>query len=83
MELDSEGDEDGGDDKVVVDVEQRPSSSLQERMIGRQLDHVLVSPTWLKPFQLTSTLEAPAVVFNESLFSPEPLSSVGVSCRWS
>ncbi|XP_051279161.1 centrosomal protein of 78 kDa [Dicentrarchus labrax] len=41
VESDSEGEEDEEEEKVVVEVEQRPSSlSLQERITGRQVEHL-------------------------------------------
>ncbi|XP_035513526.1 centrosomal protein of 78 kDa [Morone saxatilis] len=41
VESDSEGEEDEEEENVVVEVEQRPSSrSLQERITGRQVEHL-------------------------------------------
>lgn len=46
VESDSEGEEDEEEEDVVVEVEQRPSSlSLQDRITGRQLEHMQVSQT--------------------------------------
>ena len=48
MESDSEEEEE--EEEVVVEVEQRPSSlSVQDRITGRQLEHLQVSHSRLAP----------------------------------
>lgn len=49
MESDSEEDEEQ-EEVVVVEVGQRPQSpQLQDKITGRQFEHMQVSQTWLLP----------------------------------